>query len=460
MIWLSAISYQHPNTKVMASFHCSVKIGGKGRAGKHADYIEREGEYAAKSNSKESKLEDLEHKFCGNMPVWAKHDAGKFWRAADEHERANGATYREIEVALPRELTPDQRRALVEDFIAQELGDRHAYTYAIHIPKASLEKGDQPHAHIMYSERTVDGIDRDPAQYFKRYNSKSPEKGGCKKDSAGTKERLLATRELFANVQNAHLEKAGSDARVSHLSLKDQGIDRKPEKHLGPVQVKHLPDFDVSALLARRAAEGELERSLQARSTIDITGDLKAAIKERDDLRAATFASIGKHGRTAGRYSETLARIGGFTQSDHSGLAQEHRAIETLNAGVGQAIAARRYGRDAGATLEAVGAVVGRAHGTIAKAVNVVQSIAKAQAERDQLQSSQTIKQGIADARAQFEQHKQIEAGKLQARQAFERQKLDQERELKQAEQAAEVKRLDEIERQPPKPGRDNGYPR
>ena len=49
----------------------------------------------------------------------------------------------EIEVALPRELTPEQRRELVEDFIQQELGDRHAYQWAIHTPKAALEKGEQ-----------------------------------------------------------------------------------------------------------------------------------------------------------------------------------------------------------------------------------------------------------------------------------------------------------------------------
>jgi hypothetical protein len=178
----------------MPSYHCSVKTGGKGRAGKHADYVAREGKYAPELTRGTSKLEDLEHKASGNMPVWATHDAGIFWRAADEHERANGATYREIEVALPRELNPAQRRALVEDFVAQQIGDRHPYTYAIHIPKAAIEKGEQPHAHIMYSERTLDGIARDPDLFFRRANSKAPDKGGCKKDSAGTKERLLATR--------------------------------------------------------------------------------------------------------------------------------------------------------------------------------------------------------------------------------------------------------------------------
>jgi hypothetical protein len=276
----------------MASYHCSVKTGGKGRAGKHGDYISREGKYSpelTKGNS--SKLEDLEHKASGNMPAWAAHDAGIFWRAADEHERANGATYREIEVALPRELNPAQRQELVEDFIQQQIGERHPYTYAIHIPKAAIEKGEQPHAHIMYSERTLDGIARDPELFFKRANTKQPERGGCKKDSAGTKERLLATRELWANVQNKHLERAGVDERVTHLSLRAQGIDRTPEVHLGPVLAReHAP-----ALREHRAAERELAQTPQ----VDATAELAAQAQAQADREAAQAQAAQQARETA-----------------------------------------------------------------------------------------------------------------------------------------------------------------
>jgi hypothetical protein len=282
----------------MASYHCSVKTGGKGRAAKHADYIEREGQYE-QTPGRESKLEDLEQKASGNMPAWAEHDASIFWRAADEHERANGATYREIEIALPRELTPDQRRALVEDFIAQQIGDRHPFTYAIHIPKAAIEKGEQPHAHIMYSERTLDGIARDPELFFKRANTKNPERGGCKKDSAGTQERLLATRERWAEVQNQHLEKAGFDERVSHLSLKAQGIDRQPEKHLGPVDAKKI---DAPALLEHRAAERELDQ-VRREPAIDVAAELAAQAQAAAELvaerEAAALAATVEQARAA-----------------------------------------------------------------------------------------------------------------------------------------------------------------
>ena len=39
------------------------------------------------------------------MPEWAEEDPRSYWKAADEHERVNGRLFREVEFALPRELT-------------------------------------------------------------------------------------------------------------------------------------------------------------------------------------------------------------------------------------------------------------------------------------------------------------------------------------------------------------------
>lgn len=266
----------------MASYHLTAKIGAKGKAASHAAYISREGKYSGRE-----RYEDLEATGHGNMPKWAEHAPANFWTAADEYERTNGSAYREIEVALPRELTPDERRSLVEDFVRGELGEQHVYQWAIHTPKAALEKGEQPHAHIMYSERRLDGIERDPDQFFKRYNAKNPEKGGAQKASGGKargelKQELLELRERWADVQNIHLQLNGHDVRVDHRSLKDQGIDRLPEKHLGGAGVRSLDQLDIAAVLERRAAEGEHERAQhQVSSIIDLSGDLAAAKAER-----------------------------------------------------------------------------------------------------------------------------------------------------------------------------------
>ena len=126
--------------------------------------------------------DDLSYSEHGNMPTWAQHDPQEFWKAADLYERKNGSTYREYELALPRELNERQRIELVSSFVQQEIGTKYPYQLAIHNPTA-LDGGEQPHAHVMFSERKLDGIARDPQQHFKRYNPKNPERGGAKKDN-------------------------------------------------------------------------------------------------------------------------------------------------------------------------------------------------------------------------------------------------------------------------------------
>jgi len=323
----------------MASYHLTAKIGAKGKATAHAAYISREGKYSGSD-----RYEDLESKASGNMQKWAEQNPAHFWNAADEHERANGSTYREIEVALPRELTPDQRRELVEDFVRQELGDQHVYQWAIHTPKAALEGGEQPHAHIMYSERRLDGIERDPGQFFKRYNAKNPEKGGAQKASGGKarsamKDELLLTRQLWADVQNAHLERHGHVARVDHRSLADQGIERAPEKHLGGAGVRALADRDISTLLERRAAEGEHERAQRSVSSIiDLSGDLSAAKAERTRQQEAarqmeqahrTLAS-GAADFKAQFLAERAAKIEADRRAELARQALEFRQAEAM----------------------------------------------------------------------------------------------------------------------------------
>lgn len=268
----------------MASYHLSVKTGGKCSASPHADYITREGRYAREKDS------DLEHKEAGNMPAWAAHKPSEFWKAADTFERANGCTYREIEIALPRELKPEQRLELVRDFVRQEIGERHAYQFAIHNPKAAIAGGEQPHAHIMFSERLNDGIDRDPHQYFKRANTKEPERGGARKarfgeTPTGRKEYLVAQRERWAALQNKHLERYQHADRVDARSLKAQGIERKPERHLGAGQVQRFNTDQLQAILERREAERQAQQSRDERdSVIDVTTSLREALAERDSL--------------------------------------------------------------------------------------------------------------------------------------------------------------------------------
>jgi len=244
-----------------------MKVGKKGKAAPHAAYIVREGQYAKRLERGE-KLEATE---AGNMPSWAKAQPQQFWRAADVFERVNGTTYREMEIALPRELEPAQRAELVRAFVRQEIGEHHAYEWAIHTPNAA-DGGEQPHVHLMFSERQCDGIDRDPDQYFKRYNAKAPEKGGARKGygpSAGktltAAERaaeLKALRERWQVLCNEHLEMAGHGQRIDMRSYAERGIKLAPERKQLPSEWRGHGKAKVIELRAARRDAFKAHREL------------------------------------------------------------------------------------------------------------------------------------------------------------------------------------------------------
>lgn len=335
----------------MASFHFHITSGKRGAGGRHADYVQRAGSYANYRGD-----EELEFTESINMPSWAAHLPTEFFRQADLNERANGSSYREFEFAIPREFDHDQRIAFVRDVVRQEIGDKHPCTWAIHRPTATLGGVEQPHAHVMFSERTLDGIERNPEQFFKRANTKDPAKGGCAKSSkfsggmraAERKDAINGVRERFATLQNEHLEKHGYKDRVTHKSLKDQGIERMPEKHLGPVDARieataakasmlrmekrlaKLTKMEVDAIDVPKslaAARAGLEaRNAAARAQALLLGQQQAAA--RDQVQAQTDARTKAH---AEAHAESV-RKAGLHQAEKKATGDRSREKATAEA--------------------------------------------------------------------------------------------------------------------------------
>ena len=187
----------------MAVYHLKMSVGS--RAGGQSalaksEYIEREGRY----ERDREELEDKEHE---NMPEWAEDDPRSYWAAADEYERANGRLYREVQFALPKELSKAERLELASGF-ARRLteGEQLPYTLAIH---RGGPDGENPHAHLMFSERSNDGIERTAEQWFKRYNAKEPEKGGARKSRVAVPRAWLEqTRKAWEQEANKALRQA------------------------------------------------------------------------------------------------------------------------------------------------------------------------------------------------------------------------------------------------------------
>ncbi len=207
----------------------------------HAQYIARDGQYQQRGG-----LELVE---SGNMPEFARENAHSFWEAADAFERKNGRAYTELQIALPRELAPSERHELARETTRELMGERFAYTLAVHTPLAK-DNIEQPHMHLMFSERVVDSNTQSLSeeQFFKR--------NGAKKDPEwNSRDKPMEVREKWVEMMNAAMERHGHiqdpAQRLDARSWADQGrpdlAELREEKTLrgdGPEAMERHREID------------------------------------------------------------------------------------------------------------------------------------------------------------------------------------------------------------------------
>lgn len=194
----------------MAIFKFHIESYRKGAAQIQSDYIWGRGDFSARR--------DVVAIGCGNLPDWCNGDPGVFFGGADIFERKNGSACRHLVLSLPRELDLQDWIRLVKHWIERDLGPK-PYQWAIHNDLSRFDEN--PHVHIVYSDRLPDSVERSEDLFFRRPNAKQIELGGCRKDSGGKSPlglriSLVRRKELWADLQNESLQAAGIDARVDH----------------------------------------------------------------------------------------------------------------------------------------------------------------------------------------------------------------------------------------------------
>ena len=196
----------------MAIYRLNTSNGRVGSASPHVNYIMGEGEY----KYKQDEIIYQAHHMPNDLTP------REFWKLADDNEPVNGRTYREFKITLPHEFTREENIELLNEFIKKELGNDYYYSVVIH-DKESSEKGiNNVHAHLMFSERKIDGIERKPEKFFRKFCHTNPAKGGAKKEPSWTKrEKLLEIRKDWEDILNQRLEEKGIE-KVSCKSLKEQ----------------------------------------------------------------------------------------------------------------------------------------------------------------------------------------------------------------------------------------------
>lgn len=218
-------------------------------------------------------------------PTGENIDREKLWNLAEASEkRKDGTTAREYEIALPEELTQNERKILSQEF-GKYLSDRHgcAVDVAIHKPN---RKGDQRnyHAHILCTTRQF----QPGGKLGAKCDVELSDRDRQKKNLPGRKTELDATRVQWAHLVNTALQRAGHLKRVSHEKLEAQGIERKPTNHLGP----------VATAMERRGERSE-RGDLNRRTDEDRAAQAELAIVEKIQIGVERIREQAQEWRVA-----------------------------------------------------------------------------------------------------------------------------------------------------------------
>ena len=231
-----------------------------------------------------------EHVFLPDCAPAEWQDRAVLWNAVEEAEKTKDSRLaREFVVALPVELSPEQWKELLSDFIQGSfVSDGMCADVAIHDPDPP---GHNPHAHILLTVRPLnpDGswqyktekeylcVRNDEERGFtaaefmeaqaEGWEKQYPYKVGRKKvylapseaeakgyeraskhpkstkygrqnpisERWNSDEQLVLWREAWANAVNRSLERYGFDERVDHRSNAARGLDEQPTVHEGVI---------------------------------------------------------------------------------------------------------------------------------------------------------------------------------------------------------------------------------
>ncbi|MBY5877548.1 Ti-type conjugative transfer relaxase TraA [Rhizobium ruizarguesonis] len=165
---------------------------------------------------------------AGSSAYWAMKRS-TLWNAAERAEKRSDARLaREFEIALPHELSAEQRLALTRAF-ALHLANRYgaAVDFAIHRPGGG---GDirNSHAHLLMTTREVRENGLGDKTLLEREN-----RWLLANHLPPSQLQLKDLRQAWEYLANTHLERVGLDIRIDNRSHLEAGITIEPTEHVG-----------------------------------------------------------------------------------------------------------------------------------------------------------------------------------------------------------------------------------
>lgn len=236
------------NDQVMAIYHLSIKIisRGKGKSAVAAaayragETITNEYDGVTHDYTRKAGIVHTEILLPENAPREFL-DRGTLWNSVEQAEKAcNAQLAREIEIALPVELSQAQNIELMRYYIVSNfVSVGMCADLSIH------DKGDgNPHAHILLTMRPLDEQGAWAAKSRKEYllddygQRLRLKNGGYRTRKVPTVDwnewsKAEDWRQAWAFSVNAVLTQMNQGKRIDHRSYLRQGIDQIPTVHLG-----------------------------------------------------------------------------------------------------------------------------------------------------------------------------------------------------------------------------------
>ena len=215
-------------------------------------------------------------------------DRSTLWNSVELYEKAGNAQLaREIDAALPIELSREEQIRLVREYCSSQFVSRGmCVDFAIH----DTDKGN-PHCHIMLTMRPLDERGTWTAKSKKEYDLDengerirlpSGRYKTHKVDLTGwnDKDNTLFWRKAWADFTNDFLERNGSPERIDHRSNAERGIDEIPTVHMG-VAACQMEKKGIAT------EKGELNRSIQ--KTNRLIREIRAQISKLKEWIADLF---------------------------------------------------------------------------------------------------------------------------------------------------------------------------
>ena len=309
---LAAASHSLPSSPnernggdTIAIYHCSIKIVSRGKgksavaaaAYRSGEKLTNEWDGLTHDYTKKGGVIHSEILLPAHAPP-AFSDRSTLWNSVELSEKSNNAQLaREVEIALPVELSGEEQTRLVREYCSSQFVSKGMIAdFNLHDTG-----GGNPHAHILLTMRPLDEkgawLPKSKKEYVldengERIRLPSGRYKTRKVDLVdwNNRENAEVWRRAWADLANEFLAQNNRPERIDHRSYERQGIDQLPTVHVGVSATQ----MEKKGIVTER---GELNRNIKAANRIlreirRLVRGLKDWIAELKERKAALLEAL------------------------------------------------------------------------------------------------------------------------------------------------------------------------